>query len=184
MALLAESLVEEWLNRQGFFTIRGVKHGHGEVDLPAVSLQPNGSIAGRHVEVQVSFRPIGYIGKRTEDMIAASGGGRNSAKIRTSEEISICARQWVMSKFKESDKVLLRERLWPGIDWSHHLVHGIVCEPQELEIFKAEGVECHPLHELLTYLSNRSKDSFSGSAGGDLAEIISYFKSYGIDSHT
>ena len=27
MALLAESLVEEWLNRDGYFTIRGVKHG-------------------------------------------------------------------------------------------------------------------------------------------------------------
>ncbi len=25
MALLAEELVEEWLNRNGFFTIRGIK---------------------------------------------------------------------------------------------------------------------------------------------------------------
>jgi len=25
MALLAEELVEEWLNRQGFFTIRGLR---------------------------------------------------------------------------------------------------------------------------------------------------------------
>jgi len=29
MALLAESVVEEWLNRNGFFTIRGIKHGVG-----------------------------------------------------------------------------------------------------------------------------------------------------------
>jgi hypothetical protein len=36
MALLAESLVEEWLNRAGYFTIRGVKHGLGEMDLLAV----------------------------------------------------------------------------------------------------------------------------------------------------
>lgn len=27
MALLAEEIVEEWLNRQGYFTIRGVKVG-------------------------------------------------------------------------------------------------------------------------------------------------------------
>ena len=36
MALLAESLVDEWLNRQGFFTIRGIKHGVGEIDLLGV----------------------------------------------------------------------------------------------------------------------------------------------------
>ena len=31
MALLAESLVEEWLNRAGYFTIRGLKHGVDEI---------------------------------------------------------------------------------------------------------------------------------------------------------
>jgi hypothetical protein len=36
MALLAESLVEEWLNRKGFFTIRGIKHGVAEMDLFAI----------------------------------------------------------------------------------------------------------------------------------------------------
>ncbi len=36
MALLAESLVEEWLNRQGFFTIRGIKQRISEIDLLAV----------------------------------------------------------------------------------------------------------------------------------------------------
>ncbi|SDJ83953.1 hypothetical protein SAMN05428973_106364 [Duganella sp. OV510] len=32
MALLAESLVDEWLNRKGFFIVRGLKHGVGEID--------------------------------------------------------------------------------------------------------------------------------------------------------
>jgi hypothetical protein len=36
MALLAEELVEEWLNRQGCFTIRGIKIGVHEIDLLAV----------------------------------------------------------------------------------------------------------------------------------------------------
>jgi len=40
MALLAESLVEEWLNRDGYFTIRGVKRGVGELDLLAVCPPP------------------------------------------------------------------------------------------------------------------------------------------------
>ena len=178
MALLAESLVEEWLNREGYFTIRGVKHGYGEMDLLAVRPLPDGSVIGRHVEVQASFRPIGYIGKRTDAMVAESGGGRSSARSRTPEQIDICARHWVESKFKSNDKALVRERLWPGVTWSFHLVHAVVREPRELEIFKLEGVTCHPFHELLANLSNRSKDSFSGSAGGDLAEIVSYFKSH------
>lgn len=49
MALLGESLVEEWLNREGFFTIRGVKHGVGEMDLLA-------KLANRKTEL--SQRPL------------------------------------------------------------------------------------------------------------------------------
>ncbi len=37
MSLLAESRVEEWLNRQRFFTIRGLKQGMSEIDLLAVA---------------------------------------------------------------------------------------------------------------------------------------------------
>ena len=36
---------------------------------------------------------------------------------------------------------------------------------------------CHPFRELLTDLSRRRDQAFSGSAGGDLAEIVSYFNS-------
>ena len=64
MALLAESLVEEWLNRDGFFTIPGVKHGVGEMDILAVRPNRDGTVTGRHVEVQVSFRSIGFIASK------------------------------------------------------------------------------------------------------------------------
>jgi hypothetical protein len=36
VAIFAETLVEEWLNRKGFFTIRGAKGGLLEMDLLAV----------------------------------------------------------------------------------------------------------------------------------------------------
>ena len=39
MALLAEELVEEWLNRQGYFTIRGIKFGVHEIDLQGAASQ-------------------------------------------------------------------------------------------------------------------------------------------------
>ena len=76
MALLAESLVEEWLNRDGYFTIRGLKHGLGEMDLLAVRPQSDG-VVGWHVEVTVSFRPIGYIARE-----AAADSGRRGSYVR------------------------------------------------------------------------------------------------------
>src|SRR6266496_383246 len=103
MALLAESLVEEWLNRDGFFTIRGVKHGVGEMDLLAVRPQSDGSVIGWHVEVQISFRPIGYIAKLTRDILGESKRSPSSVVKRTSEQVESCARQWVQAKFRAAD---------------------------------------------------------------------------------
>jgi len=37
MALLDEQLVEEWLNTQQFFTMRGIKCGVDEIDLLALA---------------------------------------------------------------------------------------------------------------------------------------------------
>ncbi len=174
MALLAESLVEEWLNRDGYFTIRGVKHGLGEMDLLAVRPQSDG-VAGWHVEVTVSFRPIGYIGR---EPVGDSGRRGSYVRKRTPEQVQDCARRWVEAKFRSPDKERLRSHLWPGVRWSFHLVHGVIRYPRELEAFQSEGVTCHPFHGLLSDLSQRGDRSFSGSAGGDLAEIISYYKSY------
>ena len=178
MALLAESLVEEWLNRQGFFTIRGVKHGVGEMDLLAVRPKEDGQIVGRHVEVQVSFRPIGFIGKLTKELIGDSGKSANSARKRTKAEVDQCAKAWVQKKFKAKEKQKLRDSLWPGVEWSFHLVHGALRDERELTIFERNDVAIHPFNEVLEQLSHRKKGSFSGSAGGDLAEIVGYYDAY------
>ena len=182
MSLLAESLVEEWLNRRGFFTIRGIKHGIGELDLLGIHREASGSITGWHVEVQTSFRPIGYIAKLTKDMARSSGRARGSMKLRTTEDIEACARDWVQLKFRAKDKVRVRESLWPGVDWSFHLVHAVTKEPQELVVFQREGVICHPFTQLLDELSHRAEHTYSGSAGGDLAEIVGYYKSEKADA--
>ena len=174
MALLAESLVEEWLNRSGFFTIRGVKHGLGEMDLLAVRSEPDGVVAW-HVEVTVSFRPIGYIApERDKD----SGRKGSYVRKRTPEQIQSYARSYVEAKFRAPAKARLRSDLWPRAAWSFHLVHGVVRYPDELVSFADAGIICHPFHVLLSELSRRGDHSFSGSAGGDLAEMISYYKSH------
>jgi hypothetical protein len=177
MALLAESLVEEWLNRSGFFTIRGIKHGVAEIDLLAIRHEAETSVIGWHVEVQASFRPVGYIAKLTDDMVHASNRARTSAIERTPDQIGTCAREWVQSKFKADAKAKAREGLWPHVQWQHHLVHARVRERRELEVFQREGVTCHSFRGLLADLSRRKDHSFSGSAGGDLAEIVSYYNS-------
>lgn len=180
MALLAESLVEEWLNRNGFFTIRGIKHGVGELDLLGIRREPDGSITGWHVEVQASFRPIGYIAKLTNDLVQTTDKkrSRSSAVARSPKEVELCARDWVSGKFRAPDKMRVREKLWPGVTWSYHLVHAIVREPQELAAFENEGVKCHPFHDVLSELLRRAQGAFSGSAGGDLAEIVGYYNAH------
>ena len=177
MALLAESLVEEWLNRRGFFTIRGIKHGIAEIDLLAIRHEAETSVTGWHVEVQVSFRPVGYIAKLTDDMVQALNRVRTNASARTPEQIETCARAWVQSKFKAGAKAKARGGLWPHVQWQYHLVHAKVRERRELEVFQKEGVTCHSFRQLLADLSRRKDHSFSGSAGGDLAEIVSYYNS-------
>jgi Holliday junction resolvase-like predicted endonuclease len=174
MALLGESLVEEWLNREGFFTIRGVKHGVGEMDLLAVQPQKNREVIGWHVEVQISFRPIGFISRLPKN----STHNRRSVRARTEQELDGCARQWVLEKFRDKRKQHLRDQLWPGVTWEFHFVHAVVKDPRELEIIASEGVTLHAFHEILSTLGKRNAQSFSGSAGGDLAEIVSYYRSF------
>jgi hypothetical protein len=167
MSLLAESLVEEWLNQNRFFTIRGIKHGNGEIDLLGIRREPGGSITGWHVEVQASVRPIGYIAK--------SGSGY--VKRRTHEEVEKCVRDYVRLKFREKDKALVRGSLWPGMGWSFHLVHGAVKYPEELVVFQHEGVICHSLSQLLEELLHPAERTYPCAAGRDLAEVVGYYSS-------
>jgi hypothetical protein len=51
MSLLAEEVIEEWLRRDGHFTMRGIKLGNHEIDLLAVK-RSGDKIICRHIEVQ------------------------------------------------------------------------------------------------------------------------------------
>lgn len=85
MALLAEEIVEEWLNRQGYFTIRGVKLGVHEIDLLAVKWRGDKKPECRHIEVQASMRPVSYI-SRVPKKDQKTGRAKNSAR-RSDEEL-------------------------------------------------------------------------------------------------
>jgi len=177
MSLLAEQLVDEWLNLNRFFTRRGIRHGVHEIDLLGVRPTPSGSanpLEAWHVEVQVSFRPIGYLGRLTDkDVRAGAGKSKTSAKARGPEILRAGITEWVNKKFDAPGKIAARERCWPGLQWSRKFVHGRVKDKRELKLIAQAGVELIPFSDVLRELSEAPTGQ-AGAAGGDLVEIVRF----------
>lgn len=174
MALLAESLVEEWLNRAGYFTIRGARFGVSEMDLLAVRHGPSGPVA-RHIEAQVSTNPVAYISPLTDAQSKQLGKSRTSAWVRPPELLKVSVAAWVEKKFFSPSKVAARERAWPGLSWSLEFVHGVVRHPQELELIRSHGIRTHAFHTVLASLCNDEAVAHKGGAGTDIAEMLNYY---------
>ncbi|HEY8085504.1 MAG TPA: hypothetical protein VIE69_07860 [Methylophilaceae bacterium] len=168
MALLAEEIVEEWLNRQGYFTIRGIKMGVHEIDLLAIKSLPEGETECRHIEVQASMRPVSYI-SRVPKKEQKAGRAANSAK-RSDEDLVQGVSEWVEKKFRRADKKTLMKKLWSS-NWSSELVVNVVKSEEELELIKSHKIKIHRLEDIVLSLS---KDNFIiGSAGGaDIIDLI------------
>jgi hypothetical protein len=177
MPLLAETVVDEWLNRNGFFTIRGVKDGVDEIDLLGVRPTEAG-LEGWHVEVQASFRPIGYITKLTEELARTLGKKRTTAWERPPEILRQCVEDWVANKFKRKDKVAARERAWPGIQWRHYFVHGAVRWDAELALIQEQGITVIPLYQVLMEVCTRAGTGSPGAAATDLADMMHYYEKH------
>jgi|SRR5258706_1627340 len=177
MAALAESLVDEWLNRQGFFTVRGVRHGVDEIDLLAVRPTNVGDLEAWHVEVQASFRPIGYISPLLSEHVPSFAKSKTSAKERPAELLKPCVAAWVEGKFFSTSKRAAREMAWPGLKWKPTLVHAVVREAAELPLIASHGITLLPLHSVLADLRHAA-GKLKGSAGTDLAEIIEYYNTF------
>src|SRR6266480_4364515 len=104
MALMAEQLVDEWLNRNGFFTLRGVKSGVHEIDLLGIRMSA-GRLEGWHVECQVSFRPVSYIGRLSKVYQQEVGAkSATSAKQRADPILESGIAEWVEKKFMSPKK--------------------------------------------------------------------------------
>lgn len=165
MALFAETLVEEWLNRQGYFTIRGAKVGRSEIDLLAVSICEPGAL---HVEVSVPTRPMSYI----------TGSG---AKARTPEQLEADVKDWTKKKYgddkaRDSKVVQLRETLAPGREWRYVFVHGPVRYEEELTLIAERGVDLVEIRKVLTQLRDRKRTPFvTSSEASDVAELLDYY---------
>lgn len=168
MALLAEEIVEEWLNRSGYFTIRGIKVGVHEIDLLAVkpATHSNGAVECRHIEVQASMRPVSYI-SRVPVEIQKTGRAANSAK-RSDDELVKGVAEWVHKKFRHPGKVSLMRSLW-NRDWSSELVINNVKSEDEVRLIESHGIKITRLPEVIADLASRGTYS---AAGADFLDLI------------
>ncbi len=162
MALLDEQIVDEWLNRERFFTMRGIKCGVDEIDLLAVRLNENAPEFW-HVEVQVSYRPIGYI------------GGDSNARKRTDDEILEGVKQWVEKKFTSERKIARRHEIQPNAKWRYVLVHGELKDVKELDYMRELGVELISYKTILKDVRD-SKGKYSSSVASNIADMLQYLK--------
>lgn len=177
MSLLAESLVEEWLNRAGYFTIRGARFGVSEMDLLAVRQGALG-LEARHIEVQVSTNPIAYISPLTTAHVKHYGKSKTSAWSRPPEVLEASVTGWIEKKFFSQGKVEARHKAWPGLKWSLEFVHSIVRHPEELDYIRAKGIKTLTFHEVLDSLCNDAILTHKGGAGTDIAEMLAYYVKY------
>lgn len=168
MALIAEELVEEWLRRQGYFTIRGIKLGVHEIDLLAVKQHNGGDVECRHIEVQASMRPVSFI-SRVPKAQQKEGRAANSAK-RSASELQVGVVEWVQTKFRRPDKVALLQSLWKG-KWSSELVLNIVKSEEEVGLIEQQGIHVIRLAEIISGLQNAHLPVQSAS-GADFVDLI------------
>ena len=170
MALLAEEIVEEWLNRQGYFTIRGIKIGVDEIDILAVKPSENGKIECRHFEVQCSMRPVSYISRVPKEIQKSTGRASSSAKERSMEELAAGVKEWIEKKFKTQRKLDLMRRLYPS-NWSKELVINVVRSDNEIELMRKQGLTIHNLRDIVSILS-QNDGILQSARGADLTDLI------------
>jgi len=169
MSLLAEELVEEWLNRQGYFTIRGIKAGVHEIDLLAIG-PVAGGIQARHIEVQASVNPISYLAPLTKADQLALGRAPYNARARTVDQMRAGMREWVQKKFYDGGKEALRQSLYGGRWELEFVIHKVKYE-DELSMLEAEGIKVWRLAEVVRAMSARG-NKVKGAAGSSLLDLI------------
>lgn len=168
MALLAEELVEEWLNRQGYFTIRGAKLGVHEIDMLAVKFDKSGQVECRHIEIQASIRPVSYISKMPK-RLQRIGRPPNTTR-RSKEEIIEGVKEWVDTKFRKKEKIDLM-KLLRNHPWSSELVLNTVKSQDEVELIRQHGVKILWLKDIIDALTQKNTPIQSAS-GGDLVDLV------------
>ncbi len=171
MALLAEAIVEEWLNRDGWFTIRGIKIGAHEIDILAIKPTASG-IQRRHLEVQAAPNPIGYI---TPKAGRQPGQRADFVGVRSNEELRKSVSEWVQKKYSHPQIDEQRKALVDG-EWERVFVVHKFLHLEELDLIRNEKITVYELKEVIASF-RRDDTVVSRAAGADLVELVTGFDS-------
>jgi len=115
-----------------------------------------------HVEVQVSYRPIGYV------------GGDTNARRCTDDELRAGVEQWIEKKFTSARKVARRNAILPNAHWKYVFVHGVLRDDKELEHMAELGVTLISYKQVLAELRDDSTGNSSSSIASNIAEMLRY----------
>ncbi|MBN1459834.1 MAG: hypothetical protein JXA57_09860 [Armatimonadetes bacterium] len=170
MSLLAEEVVEEWLNRNGYFTIRGIKVGVDEIDILAVRPLSDGRHECRHIEVQVSVNPISYVTKVPAAIRKETGIAPHNAKRRDVAQLTQGVQEWIYAKFDQPRKVQLKNSLCPG-SWSRELVVGSIKHEEEIDLLRQAEITIHRLSDVLSEMTEK-RTTVKAAAGADLFDLM------------
>jgi hypothetical protein len=157
MARVAEIIAEEWLNRQGYFTVRALKKVN-EIDLLAYCPRTEDAL---HVEVNDSPNPQGFL-----------GGSNAKAQMRESVE------GFIQKKYKHENVVGLRKDMMPSRDplrdWRFIVVYNVLRdEKEQTNILKEHGVGWVSFREILEDLkSGKGLDFETDSDAANLVVLL------------
>jgi hypothetical protein len=170
MALLAEEIVEEWLNRQGFFTIRGIKVGVDEIDILAMRMDANGKPICRHVEVQASINPVSYLTSLAKALQKEQGISAFSMKHREPDVMKRCVKEWIAKKFHKAGKVAIRRKLCDA-NWTLELVVNRVKHEEELAMVEEVGIRINRLPDIIKQITS-GELLLQSASGADLMNLV------------
>jgi hypothetical protein len=158
---IGEEVVQEWLNRDGHFTIRGIRIGNNEIDILAVKLA-GGACTRRHIEITLSTNAIGYI-------------STGSAKKVADDELKQAVDAWIEKKFSARAEEM-KQRLCPG-DWTKELVVGDIRHEEEITILENAGIRVHRLTAILSEMETPPERTIvKTAAGADLFNLMMFVK--------
>jgi hypothetical protein len=177
MALIAETVVEEYFNYHGFFTIRGLRLGLDEIDILAIRVANKNKIECRHIEVQVSEKPVNYISKFTPELKKELNiESISSAKPRNDEVLKKCVEGWIQKKFTHPLKIKARNKLFPNQNWKYWFVHGKVRDDKELAIMQQHSITTIDIRVMMEELaSTYLKRNRTSSTGRDIINLFRLF---------
>jgi hypothetical protein len=159
VSMLGEEVVQEWLNRKGYFTIRGVKIGNNEIDILAVK-PADGVCECRHIEITLSINAIGYI---------STGNARKLRDVELKQAVDA----WIEKKFNER-AMTLKQRLCHG-NWTKELVVGHIKHEDEIEVLEKSGIHIHRLTSILAEMETPPERTVVKTAvGADLFNLMMF----------